>query len=242
MTLISAKNITLYYPNESLAALDNIDFDLNKGEIVIFLGKSGSGKTTLLKCLASLISNYEGSFIFENQNLKEMHRKTRVSSVGFLAQHFNLFANMTVLENCIHPQIHVKGINPRDAKKRAIKTLEKLHIEQFSLKRPDQLSGGQQQRAAIARALCMKPKALLLDEPTSALDPESTFKLKAILKELKEEGICIAISTHDMIFAKSIMDKCYFLQDGKIVEKWKRSDVDKKANSLIENFITHGEE
>jgi len=219
MSTIIVRDLTLRYPGASDAALNHVNCTLDTGCVTLFLGKSGSGKTSLLRCIANVISDYAGEVQFENVPIRAMSRITRARTVGFVQQQFHLFGHMSALSNCTHPQIHVMKKTQEAARQKALTLFEHLGISGLEERRPHQLSGGQQQRVAIARALCMEASVLLLDEPTSALDPDSIGSLVEIVRVLKSDGITLAISTHDMRFAKQLLDHCYFMQGGRIVEE-----------------------
>lgn len=238
MSLISISNLKLVYPSSSHAALENIHATIEAGRTTFFLGRSGSGKTSLLKCLAHIIQHYSGEIRYFDQLLPSMTRQERVKAVGYVAQQLNLFPHMTALENCVHPQIQVLDQEVSVATKNAVSILEKLGLPaHLHLRKPKELSGGQAQRVAIARALCMNPKVLLLDEPTSALDPESTAQLRNILQMLLKEGVSVAISTHDMTFAKSMLDRAYFMQEGQIVESFDKNSQGGTAMNRIQGYL-----
>jgi len=237
MILLEGKNLDCAYENGDVLALQNVSFQVFEGRCTLFLGKSGSGKTSLLKCIANLNDAYHGEISYKNQSIRSMTRQERVRAIGYVAQAFHLFSNMSVLQNCIHPQIHVLKIDSQLATQTAKKTLANLEIEHLSERLPRELSGGQQQRVAIARALCMQSKVLLFDEPTSALDPDSTEQLYQIIKMLLTDKITIIISTHDMLFAKKVLDHAYFLQNGKIVESFDARAQKLSSNGFIDSFL-----
>lgn len=237
MILLEGKNVDCAYENGNVLALGNINFQVFEGRCTLFLGKSGSGKTSLLKCIANLNDGYTGNISYKDQSIRTMSRQERVRAIGYVAQAFHLFTNMSVLQNCIHPQIHVLKIDSKLAIEKAKKILANLEIDHLSERLPRELSGGQQQRVAIARALCMQSKVLLFDEPTSALDPDSTEQLYIIIKMLLENKITIIISTHDMLFAKKVLDYAYFLQDGKIIESFDAHEQKLSNSSFIDSFL-----
>lgn len=216
--MIAAKDLTVIHHNHK--ALNNASFSIPKGRITSFIGPSGAGKTTLLRCIAQLISTYEGELFFEGRSLREFSRIERVRAIGFVFQQFNLFPHFSVLENCTHPLINVLGIEPGAAHKRALAVLDSLQMAQFQAKFPRNLSGGQQQRVALARTLCLEPSVLLFDEPTSSLDPESSQAVHNILKDLVKRGYTVATSSHDMPFLRKIIDNIYFLRQGEIIEQY----------------------
>jgi ABC-type polar amino acid transport system ATPase subunit len=239
MTLINASKLALYYKNSPQPALDHVSFSVEEKRITQFLGKSGSGKTTLLKCIANLNHNFSGSLTYKDQAIKSMSPRDRATHIGFVAQSFDLFPHMNVLSNCAHPQIHVLKRTRAEAEKIASSRLEHLGLKDFSQRFPKELSGGQKQRVSIARALCMDSRLLLLDEPTSALDPESSKMLVEILKTLNKEGVTIALSTHDMTFAKNLLDRVYFMRNGQIVEYFDARTNQLADTTAIKNFFAH---
>lgn len=239
MILINAKDLCLSYRKKKLMALDNVSFSIEKGRITQFLGKSGSGKTTLLKCIANLNTNFSGVLTYQDRPIKEMSPKERATHIGFVAQSFDLFPHMDAINNCIHPQVNVLKRSVEEARSIAEAQFAHLGMKEYAESYPEELSGGQKQRVSIARALCMNSRLLLLDEPTSALDPESSKKLVEILRLLNQEGVTIALSTHDMSLAKNLSDIIYFMRNGKIVEQF---DVQKKSINetvAIKNFFDH---
>ena len=235
--MIMGKNIKLKFNDKAI--LNDLSFSVAKGRITSFIGKSGAGKTTLLKCIANINNDYSGEILLENKNIKKLSNKERVKHIGFVAQQFNLFPNMTVLKNCIHPMMTVLGTTEKEALTKAVDVLESLEIDSLKDEYPSKLSGGQQQRVAIARALCVEPEVLLLDEPTSALDPQSTGSLQNLIKQLKDKGITIALSSHDMPFVKGVFDIVYFLQDGKIVDFVDTQSCDLFKSGKITEFLNH---
>lgn len=239
MSLINAKNLVLYYKSNKLPALENVSFSVDEGRITLFLGKSGSGKTTLLKCIANLITKFTGDLTYKNRPIKDMSARDRATHIGFVAQSFDLFPHMNALSNCTHPQVHVLKRSEEEAKSIALMQLAHLGMNDYVDRFPNELSGGQKQRVSIARALCMNSRLLLLDEPTSALDPESSRKLVEILRVLNKEGVTIALSTHDMSLAKNLLDRIYFMKDGRIIEYFDAQLKDVSETIAIKNFFAH---
>lgn len=200
--------------------LKDIDFKINYGDVVCIIGASGSGKSTLLRCINMLEIPTSGEILHNKDNI--MNKLNQVTTyrakVGMVFQQFNLFNNMTVLENCM---IGVNKVLKKDKKYAhdvAIKYLEKVGMAPYINAKPHQLSGGQKQRVAIARALAMEPEALLFDEPTSALDPQMVGEVLAVMRELAKEGMTMIIVTHEMAFARDVSTRTVFMKDGIIVE------------------------
>jgi len=197
--------------------LNSVSCSLLPGRITTFIGKSGAGKTTLLKSLVGLIPIKEDSIVINDKQITTLTSKQRSEEIGYVFQDFNLFPHLTVLQNCIDPLL-VHGMLYELARERAYQILQQLDMQNFSDKYPSELSGGQQQRIAIARALCLKPRILLLDEPTASLDPLNTDLLVNILKKLSAQGLTIGISSQDMSFVRKIFDRVYYMSNGQIVE------------------------
>jgi ABC-type polar amino acid transport system ATPase subunit len=213
--MVEIKNITTQYDGRIM--LDAVSCSLAPRRIVSFIGESGAGKTTLLKTLVGLIPVQEGSIVIDGKPLKPGMIKQRSELIGYVFQDFNLFKNLTVLENCIDPLI-VHGISYDQAIQIASAQLAQLGMIDFINRYPSELSGGQQQRVAIARSLCLNPRVLLLDEPTASLDPKNTDILVGILKELAQAGLAIGLSSQDMGFVRKIFDQAYYIEQGRIIE------------------------
>lgn len=201
--------------------LKDIHFEVARGEVVTIIGSSGSGKSTLLRCLNLLEEPSGGEIIYQDENVltpKYDVNKYR-THFGMVFQSFNLFNNLTVLENCTVGPLKVLGENAQTAEQRAKDYLKQVGMESFINARPSQLSGGQKQRVAIARALTMKPDVLLFDEPTSALDPEMVGEVLRVMKELAHTGLTMIIVTHEMTFAREVSDRVVFMDNGVIAEE-----------------------
>lgn len=207
--------------------LKDIDFNVNKGEVVCIIGSSGSGKSTLLRCINLLETPTSGQIIYHGQDV--LHEKINLSSyrakMGMVFQQFNLFNNLNALDNCTVGQIRVLGRSKAEAQKVALEYLEMVGMSQYVKARPSQLSGGQKQRIAIARALSMNPDALLFDEPTSALDPEMVGEVLKVMKDLAQKGMTMIVVTHEMEFAREISDRTVFMDGGIILEEGKPSEL-----------------
>jgi polar amino acid transport system ATP-binding protein len=204
-----------------LEALNGVDLQVNKGEVMVILGPSGSGKSTLLRCINQLETQTSGEIWIDGEkvtgNQKQLD-KIR-SEVGMVFQHFNLYPHLSVLENITLAQRIVKKIPSKLAEENALKQLERVGISEKANAFPQQLSGGQQQRVAIARALAMNPKLMLFDEPTSALDPEMIKEVLEVMLNLAKAGITMIVVTHEMGFARAAADQIVFMDKGMIVEQ-----------------------
>lgn len=204
-----------------LHVLKGITDYINKGEVVVVIGPSGSGKSTYLRCINRMEEATSGAILIDNQNIieKNVDINSIRQKVGMVFQHFNLFPNMTVLENITLAPIKVKKMTKEEADKVAYALLEKVGLVEKANEYPNKLSGGQKQRIAIARALAMNPEVMLFDEPTSALDPEMVKEVLDVIKELVHEGMTMMIVTHEMGFAKEVGTRLVFMDDGKILEE-----------------------
>jgi len=202
-------------------ALRGINLTVNQGERIVIAGPSGSGKSTLIRCINRLETHQKGQIVVDGIELtSDVKNISKIrSEVGMCFQNFNLFPHMSILENCILAPMSVRGLSRKDAEDVAMHFLEKVRIGDQATKYPGQLSGGQQQRVAIARSLCMKPRAMLFDEPTSALDPETIKEVLDTMITLAEEGMTMICVTHEMGFARQVADRVIFMDEGKIVEE-----------------------
>jgi len=219
--MVTVKNLLVNIKNQIV--LNSISCSLLPGRITLLIGKSGAGKTTLLKSLLGLIPVAGGTIYINNKQLQLLDNEQRAEEIGYVFQDFNLFPNLTTLENCTNPLL-IRGLSQKQAEERAYSILQELNMQDFTNKYPAQLSGGQQQRVAIARALCLQPKVLLLDEPTASLDPCNTDKLIDILQLLKSKGLTIGISSQDVYFMNRIFDCAYYLENGNVMEYCDRKD------------------
>ncbi len=200
--------------------LTDINFSVSKGEVVCIIGASGSGKSTLLRCLNLLEYPTSGEILFHGQNILEQNMTTAVyrAKMGMVFQQFNLFNNLSVLDNCVVGQVKVLKKDVAAARKTALEYLELVGMSQFIDARPHHISGGQKQRVAIARALSMEPEALLFDEPTSALDPEMVGEVLKVMKNLAKSGLTMLVVTHEMGFARDVANRVVFMDEGVIAE------------------------
>ena len=209
--------------------LRNIDFKVEKGEVIAVIGPSGSGKTTLLRCISFLNSSDAGTIKLRDKEYS-MAKATKSEikeirkSMGFVFQSFNLFRNMTALKNVMEGLVTSQKLEKEEAKKRALSMLEKVGMLEKADNYPDELSGGQRQRVAIARAIALNPEVILFDEPTSALDPELTVEVLDTMKKLADEGTTMVVVTHEMNFAKNVASRVVFMEDGIVVEEGPAKD------------------
>ena len=205
-----------------LHALKDVSLTIERGDIVSLIGPSGSGKSTLLRCIHGLETIDKGSIQIDGVEMDpsntSLYRQQR-NRMGFVFQHFNLFPNMTVLENCKLAPIQVLKMSDSDAEKVALEYLEKVGLLDKKNAYPNNLSGGQKQRVAIARALCMNPEVMLFDEPTSALDPEMIKEVLEVMKDLGNQGMTMIVVTNEMGFARKVGTRVVFLDQGEIVEE-----------------------
>ena len=201
--------------------LKDIDFTVSPGDVTSIIGASGSGKSTLLRCINLLETPTSGEIRFHDQDItgKSVKASEYRSKVGMVFQSFNLFNNMTVLDNCMVGQIKVLKRSKAEARQNAMKYLEQVGMAPYINARPRQISGGQKQRVAIARALAMEPEVLLFDEPTSALDPEMVGEVLSVMQDLAKQGMTMLVVTHEMAFARDVSNHVVFMADGVICEQ-----------------------
>lgn len=201
--------------------LRDIDFSVEKGDVISIIGASGSGKSTLLRCINLLETPSSGEVIYHGRNVagRGVNAAEYRSHVGMVFQSFNLFNNMTVLENCIVGQVKVLKRDRESAKQHALHYLERVGMTQYINARPRQISGGQKQRVAIARAMAMDPEVLLFDEPTSALDPEMVGEVLSVMKSLADYGMTMLVVTHEMAFARDVSTRVVYMNSGVICEQ-----------------------
>ena len=236
--MINVENLSKNFGD--LKVLKNISTTINKGEIISIIGPSGSGKSTFLRCINKLEEPTEGHIYIDDMDL--MDKKTDINKirerVGMVFQHFNLFPNMTVLENLTLSPIMVKKESKEEAEKYASYLLEKVGLSDKANSYPTQLSGGQKQRIAIARALAMKPEVILFDEPTSALDPEMIKEVLDVMRDLAKEGMTMLIVTHEMGFARNVGNRILFMDNGEIIEDCSPKDFfENPTNERIKDFL-----
>ena len=217
--IIQMENVSKWF--DDFQVLKDINLEVSLKEKIVVCGPSGSGKSTLIRCINRLEEHQKGKIVVDGIELSENTRNIEQirAEVGMVFQQFNLFPHLSILDNCALAPIWVKKMPKKEAEELALLQLETVHILDQARKFPGQLSGGQQQRAAIARALCMKPKIMLFDEPTSALDPEMIKEVLDVMVELAKGGMTMIVVTHEMGFAKEAADQMIFMDEGMIVEK-----------------------
>lgn len=236
--MINVENLSKNFGD--LKVLKNISTTVNKGEVISIIGPSGSGKSTFLRCINKLEEPTEGHIYIDGMDL--MDKNTDINKirerVGMVFQHFNLFPNMTVLENLTLSPTMVKKESKEEAEKYALYLLEKVGLSDKANSYPTQLSGGQKQRIAIARALAMKPEVILFDEPTSALDPEMIKEVLDVIRDLAKEGMTMLIVTHEMGFAKNVGNRILFMDNGEIIEDCSpKGFFENPTNERIKDFL-----
>ncbi len=239
--IIKVSGLKKHYLDGKIKALDGVDLEVKKGEVIVIIGPSGCGKSTFLRSLNLLEVPTEGEIFLEGVNIADpkndinLHRQ----KMGMVFQQFNLFPHMTILKNmCIAP-MKLKKMPKAEAEAQAMELLKVVGLEDRANAYPSQLSGGQKQRIAIVRALCMKPDVMLFDEPTSALDPEMVGEVLDVMKRLAEEGMTMLVVTHEMGFAKEVADRVIFMEGGAIIEEGTPEEVfDNPKNDRTKEFLS----
>ncbi len=210
-----------------LRILKDINIDIHEGEVVVVIGPSGSGKSTFLRCLNRLEIATGGEIIINGNDISDKHININQvrENIGMVFQHFNLFPNMTVMQNIMLAPVKLKKMTKEQAKEAGMKLLTRVGLEEKADVYPQQLSGGQKQRVAIARALAMNPSIMLFDEPTSALDPEMVGEVLNVMQELAKGGMTMVVVTHEMGFAREVADRIVFMDGGYIIEEGTPDEV-----------------
>ena len=220
-SLIRVENLQKHYNKGAIKALDGINTEIKKGEVVVVIGPSGSGKSTFLRCLNLLEVPTGGHIYFDGVDITDIKTDINIhrQRMGMVFQHFNLFPHMTILKNMIIAPMKLQGKSEAEATELAMSLLRRVGLEDRAGAYPSQLSGGQKQRIAIVRALCMQPEVMLFDEPTSALDPEMVGEVLEVMKQLAEENMTMVVVTHEMGFAREVATRVMFMADGRQVEE-----------------------
>ena len=218
MSLIEISHLKKFFGENEV--LHDISFSVNQGDVISVIGLSGSGKSTMLRCINMLETPTGGDILFHEKSIfsRDIKITDYRSKVNMVFQSFNLFENMSVLENCTAGPRHVLHIPKAEAEKRAMEYLSKVGMAAYIHAKPKQLSGGQKQRVAIARSLCMKPEVILFDEPTSALDPQMVGEVLEVMRSLASDGLTMIVVTHEMTFARDVSNRVIFMDNGYIEE------------------------
>ena len=219
-TIIKVNGLKKHFTGGTVKALDGVDLEIKKGEVIVIIGPSGCGKSTFLRSLNLLESPTDGEIYLEGVNITDPQNNINLhrQKMGMVFQQFNLFPHMTILRNITLAPMKLLKQNKKDAEENALNLLKRVGLADRANAYPSQLSGGQKQRIAIVRALAMNPEVMLFDEPTSALDPEMVGEVLEVMKELAKEGMTMVVVTHEMGFAKEVADKVIFMEEGKIAE------------------------
>ncbi len=219
--IIKVSGLKKHFAGGKVKALDGIDLEIKKGEVIVIIGPSGCGKSTFLRSLNLLETPTDGKIYLEGVDITDpknninLHRQ----KMGMVFQQFNLFPHMTILRNITLAPVKLLGMSKDAAEEKALALLKRVGLDDRANAYPSQLSGGQKQRIAIVRALAMNPEVMLFDEPTSALDPEMVGEVLEVMKELAKEGMTMVVVTHEMGFAKEVADTVIFMEEGKVAEK-----------------------
>ena len=239
--IIEVKGLKKHYNGGAVKALDGIDIDIKRGEVVVIIGPSGSGKSTLLRSLNLLEMPTDGQIIFDGVNIndKDVNINVHRQKMGMVFQHFNLFPHMTILKNLTIAPIKLLGKSAAEANEKALELLTRVGLKERANDYPSQLSGGQKQRVAIVRALCMQPEVMLFDEPTSALDPEMVGEVLDVMRSLADEGMTMVVVTHEMGFAKEVGTRVVFMDEGVIIEEGTPSEIfDNPTHPRLKDFLS----
>ena len=249
--LIQVSGLKKHYNKGAIKALDGVNIDIRRGEVVVVIGPSGSGKSTFLRSLNLMEEPTGGAIIFngvditkkkirnEQGKMVKLNIDEHRQKMGMVFQHFNLFPHMTILDNMTLAPIQVKGMKKEDAEKLALSLLERVGLADRANAYPIQLSGGQKQRVAIVRALCMEPEVMLFDEPTSALDPEMVGEVLHVMQQLAEEGMTMVVVTHEMGFAREVASRVIFMDAGNIlVDTDPKTFFGNPENPRLQDFLS----
>jgi len=239
--IIKVKDLKKHFTGGTVKALDGINLEIKKGEVIVIIGPSGCGKSTFLRSLNLLETPTSGEIYLENIDITDpknninLHRQ----KMGMVFQQFNLFPHMTILKNITLAPMKLLGLSKEDAEDKALALLKRVGLVDRANAYPSQLSGGQKQRIAIVRALAMNPEVMLFDEPTSALDPEMVGEVLDVMKELAKEGMTMVVVTHEMGFAREVADTVIFMEDGKITAKGTPEEIFSKnhENKRLKDFL-----
>ena len=238
--IIQVRGLKKHYFGGEVKALDGIDTDIRRGEVVVVIGPSGSGKSTFLRSLNLLELPTDGQIFFNDVDItgKKVNINLHRQKMGMVFQHFNLFVNMNILKNMTLAPTQLLKKSKAEAEEKARTLLKRVGLEDRATAYPSQLSGGQKQRVAIVRALCMEPEVMLFDEPTSALDPEMVGEVLEVMKSLAKEGMTMVVVTHEMGFAREVADRVIFMDEGKILEEGSPEEIfDNPKCERLQSFL-----
>ncbi|MBO5408203.1 MAG: amino acid ABC transporter ATP-binding protein [Clostridia bacterium] len=238
--MIRVCGLKKHYKDGAIKALNGVDLEVSKGEVIVIIGPSGCGKSTFLRSLNLLEVPNEGHIYLSDVDITD--RKVNINhhrqKVGMVFQHFNLFPNMTILDNMTLAPVKLKKATKEQAEKKAMELLRVVGLEDRAGAYPNQLSGGQKQRVAIVRALCMEPEVMLFDEPTSALDPEMVGEVLDVMKRLAADGMTMLVVTHEMGFAREVADRVIFMDEGVIMEEGTPEEIfNHPKNERTKSFL-----
>ncbi len=238
--IIEVNQLKVHYKGGKIKALDGVDIDIQRGEVVVVIGPSGSGKSTLLRSLNLLETPTDGAVIVDGVDIsdKKVNINLHRQKMGMVFQHFNLFPHMTILKNMTIAPMKLKKMPKAEAEAKAMDLLKRVGLEDRAGAYPSQLSGGQKQRVAIVRALCMDPDVMLFDEPTSALDPEMVGEVLDVMRDLAKGGMTMVVVTHEMGFAREVGSRVVFMDEGKIIEEGTPEEIFNSPKSeRLQDFL-----
>ena len=240
-SLIKVVDLKKHYNKGAIKALDGVNVNIEKGDVMVIIGPSGSGKSTMLRSLNLLEMPTSGQIIFDGVDItdKKVNINLHRQKMGMVFQHFNLFPHKTILQNMTLAPIKVKKMSEAQANEKALALLRRVGLEDRANAYPIQLSGGQKQRVAIVRALMMEPDVMLFDEPTSALDPEMVGEVLDVMKELARDGMTMVVVTHEMGFAKEVGNRVLFMADGLLMEEGTPQEIfDNPQCDRLKEFLS----
>ena len=238
--IIEVIGLKKHYNGGAIKALDGVDIDIKRGEVVVVIGPSGSGKSTLLRSLNLLETPTDGEIFVDGVDIngKKVNINLHRQKMGMVFQHFNLFPHMTILKNMTIAPMKLKKTPKAEAEAKALELLKRVGLGDRAEAYPSQLSGGQKQRVAIVRALCMDPEVMLFDEPTSALDPEMVGEVLEVMKQLANEGMTMVVVTHEMGFAREVGSRVVFMDGGTIIEEGTPAEIfDQPKSPRLQDFL-----
>lgn len=235
--MLRIKNLCMNFGNAKV--LKNINLEVNKGDRIVIIGPSGSGKSTILRCINRMIKPTSGEIYFNGIKLDDKNIEEYRQKIGMVFQNFNLFNNLTVMENIILAPVKLKKSTVDEAENKATKLLKKIDLLDKKDKYPNSLSGGEKQRVAIVRSLIMNPDIMLFDEPTSALDPEMVNEVQNMMIDLANDGMTMLVVTHEISFIKRVATKIVFIDEGKIIFSGSYDEIKKCDNATVKLFLSN---